>query len=143
MAEAIARRLGADVMEVSSAGLAALSQVQSMVRETLLRNSYSADDLASKQIQPDMLQRADLVINMSGRPEAMPFAGLRRVEEWEVEDPYGEDAATYQRIFEDIERRVAELAERLRRESRGGIRTPAPSEVRAKGGVSGRMPEDS
>jgi protein-tyrosine-phosphatase len=40
------------------------------------------------------------------------------VEDWDVEDPYGEDLATYRRICEDIEGRVEELAERLRREAR-------------------------
>jgi protein-tyrosine-phosphatase len=40
------------------------------------------------------------------------------VEDWDVEDPYGEDLATYRRICEDIEARVEELAERLRREAR-------------------------
>ncbi|HYL62992.1 MAG TPA: low molecular weight phosphatase family protein [Candidatus Methylomirabilis sp.] len=124
MAEAIAKRLGADVMEASSAGLAALGQVQSMTKETLLRNGYSGDDLASKQIQWEALRRVDLVINMSGRPNAVAPAGAAKVEDWEVEDPYGEDAASYQRIFEDIERRVAELVKRLTKECNAGIRGP-------------------
>ena len=124
MAEAIARRLGADVMDASSAGLAALGQVQSMTKETLRKNGYSSDGLTSTQIQWHALRDIHLVINMTGRPNALAPAGLAKVEDWEVEDPYGEDAATYQRIFEDIERRVAELVQRLRKESNAGIHGP-------------------
>lgn len=115
MAEAIARRLGSDVMDVSSAGLAALGEVQWMTKETLIRNGYPADGLASKQLRFEALDTMDLVINMSGRPGVATFDEPSKVEDWIVEDPYGSDEDTYQRIFEDIERRVAQLAERLRK----------------------------
>lgn len=115
MAEAIANRLGADVMEASSAGLTALGEVQRMTKETLMRNGYAADGLASKQLQYESMDAVDLVINMSGRPALATFDEPSKVEDWIVEDPFGADAETYQRIFEDIERRVAKLAERLRK----------------------------
>ena len=35
-------------------------------------------------------------------------------EDWDVEDPYGEDMETYRRICDDIEARVADLAARIR-----------------------------
>lgn len=115
MAEAIAKHLGSDVMEASSAGLAALGEVQRMTIETLVRNGYPAEGLQSKQVQIRSLELADLVVNMSGRPAVMAFDEPSKVEDWTVEDPYGEDAERYQKTFEDIERRVAKLAERLRK----------------------------
>ena len=114
MAEAIARRIGRGVMEASSAGLTPLGHVEEMTKQTLLKNGYAADGLTSKPIQKMELEKTDLVVNMSGRSWDMAFDGLKDVEHWQVEDPYGADAEIYQRIFEDIEKRVAKLADRLR-----------------------------
>jgi protein-tyrosine-phosphatase len=120
MAEAIARRSAADVIEASSAGLAPLGLVVAMTRETLEQNGFSADGLFSKPVTPELWEAAELVINMSGRPRETAFPDWEKVDDWDVEDPYGADPAVYQRIFEEIEERVGQLAERLRREARIG-----------------------
>jgi arsenate reductase (thioredoxin) len=114
MAEAIARRIGHGVMEASSAGLTPLGHVEELTKQTLLKNGYGAEGLTSKPIQKVELETTDLVVNMSGRSGNVVFDGVAEVEHWKVEDPYGADAEIYQRIFEDIEKRVAELADRLR-----------------------------
>jgi arsenate reductase (thioredoxin) len=114
MAEAIARRIGHGVMEASSAGLTPLGHVEEMTKHTLLKNGYAADGLTSKPIQKMELEKTDLVVNMSGRSWDLVFDGVAEVEHWNVEDPYGADAELYQKIFEDIEKRVAKLADRLR-----------------------------
>jgi arsenate reductase len=114
MAESIAGKIGAGVIEASSAGLTALGHVESMTRETLIRNGYSAEGLSSKQVSNMELAAVDLVVNMSGRISDAALDGAAEVEHWKVEDPYGADAEVYQRIFEDIEKRVAQLADRLR-----------------------------
>src|SRR5208282_4249279 len=109
MAEAIARRIASDVIGASSAGLIPLGFVAEMTRTTLIKNGYRVDGLESKPILTAALEAADLVVNMSGRPREIAFENPAK-----VEDPYGADAEVYQRIFEDIERRVAKLADRLR-----------------------------
>jgi protein-tyrosine-phosphatase len=58
-----------------------------------------------------------LVVNMSGEPRERAFREFAKVEDWEVEDPFGEDPEVYQRIFEEIRERVLELAMRLREKS--------------------------
>jgi arsenate reductase len=116
MAEAIARSEAADVIEAASAGLYPLGEIPLHTQEALKQNGYSADGLASKRIAPDAWKRADLVINLSGRMRELEFEEFEKVEDWDVEDPYGEDAATYQRILEEIRGRVRDLAERLRNE---------------------------
>lgn len=125
MAEAIARREAADVMEPFSVGLYPLGHVAEPTIETLLANSYSVDGLASKSITRDAVRRADLIINLSGGPIDYLFSSApsdlrngQQLENWEVADPYGEDAALYQTILEEIESRVRQLANRLRAESR-------------------------
>jgi arsenate reductase len=119
MAEAIARKDALELMDASSAGLAPLGFVAEMTTLTLLKNDYAVDGLTSKPISPEAWESADIVINMSGRAREFAFRNFRnhaKVEDWEIEDPYG-DAAKYQGTYESIQRRVAELARRLREES--------------------------
>jgi arsenate reductase len=118
MAEAIARSEAADVIEATSAGLYPLGEIPRHTREALKQNGYSADGLASKRIAPEAWKRADLVINLSGRLRELEFEEYEKVQDWDVGDPYGEDAATYQRILEEIRGRVRDLAQRLREEQR-------------------------
>jgi protein-tyrosine-phosphatase len=114
MAEAIATRLAGDIIEASSAGLSPLGHVEPLTVATLARNGYHSNALLSKPITVAEFKAADIVINMSGRSKQSEFYDPSKVEDWRVRDPYGADADLYQRIFEDIERRVAELADRVR-----------------------------
>ena len=118
MAEAIARREAGDVIEPASAGLYPLGEIPMHTQEALKQGGYSADGLASKPIVPDAWKRADLVINLSGRMRELEFEEFEKVEDWVVDDPYGEDPATYQRILKEIQARVKKLAQRLREEQR-------------------------
>ncbi len=115
-AEAIARQNAADVIEATSAGLSPFGAVASMTKITLEANGYSTQGLDSKVLAPAQWDAADLVINMSGRAREKAFHSWEKVEDWKVEDPYGADAGQYQRIFDEIEGRIAGLAEKLRRE---------------------------
>ena len=116
MAEAMARHFAADVIEAQSAGISPLGRVAESTRRALLGRGIPADGLVSKGIASATLIAVDLIINMSGIPGASLFPESR-VEDWEVEDPYGEDMETYARICEDIEARVLSLADRLREPS--------------------------
>jgi arsenate reductase len=114
IAEAVARHTASDVMMASSAGLSPLGRIQDSTRKVLLERGIPTDGQFSKGLNDDtLLQPADLVINMSGYRGDLLFAG-RKFEDWDVEDPYGEDMETYRRICDDIEARVADLAARLR-----------------------------
>ncbi len=118
MAEAVVRRDAPEEIEASSAGLAPLGFVAEMTTQTLLRNGYAVEGLASKPISSEAWESADIVVNMSGRVREFAFRNFRghaKVEDWEIEDPYG-DAEKYQGTFETIQRHVAELARRLRKE---------------------------
>jgi arsenate reductase (thioredoxin) len=114
MAEAIARYDAADVMEASSAGLYPLGYIAELTKQTLVKNGYSASGLTSDPITREAMDAADLIINMTGTPSDHVFGDRENVEDWLVEDPYGEDPETYQRVFEGIQRRVNLLAQSLR-----------------------------
>ena len=116
MAEAIAWKDASAEMEVSSAGIAPLGFVAELTTQTLLRNGYAVEGLASKPISLEAWESADIVINMSGRAKEFAFHNLpqhTRVEDWPIVDPYG-DPEKYQGTYESVQRRVAELAQRLR-----------------------------
>jgi arsenate reductase len=123
MAEAIARQAAADVIEASSAGLIALGFVAGSTVHVLEEFGYSAEGLRSKMLTRDAVDSTDLVINMSGRPVvAQLVKGKTQVEDWEVEDPFSGDPEAYRKTCGEIERRVKDLAERLRSEN--GMKQP-------------------
>jgi protein-tyrosine-phosphatase len=89
-----------------------------MTTDTLLRNGYAVDGLTSKPISREAWESADVVINMSGRAREFAFrnfGGHAKAEDWEIEDPYG-NAEKYQGTYEAVQRRVAELAQRIRKQ---------------------------
>ena len=114
MAEAIARYDAADVIEPSSAGLSPMGSIPEQTKETLLLNGYSADGLISNSLTREAADSADIIINMTGRPMKEVSWQREKIEDWIVQDPYGAEPETYQRVFEGIKRRVNQLALGLR-----------------------------
>ena len=114
MAEVIARYDAADVVEARSAGLNPLGYIADLTKQTLMKNGYSANGLTSDVLTREDVEAAELIINMTGRSSEEVFRGQGKVEDWLVQDPYGEDPETYQRVFEGIRRRVNQLAFSLR-----------------------------
>jgi len=115
MAEALAKHLAADVIDAQSAGISPLGQIAQSTREVLLEHGIRIDGQFSKFLTDRSLADPDLIVNSSGLPGQSLFAG-NAFEDWDVEDPYGDDMETYRRICDDIEGRVRDLAERLRAE---------------------------
>ena len=83
-------------------------------KQTLMKNGYSTNGLTSSILTRAATEAAELIINMTGRSREDIFRGLEKVEDWIVQDPYGEDPETYQRVFEGIRRRVNQLVLSLR-----------------------------
>lgn len=117
MAEAIARHEAADVIEPSSAGLVPLGFIAKPTIATLAESGISAHDQTSKAITLESVDHCDLVVNMCGRPLPPLVKRTARVEDWDVEDPYGEDPYIYRRVREDIRKRVNDLAQRIRNQA--------------------------
>jgi arsenate reductase len=118
MAEAIARHKAADIIEPSSAGLAPLSEIAPPTLKVLEEEGISAAGQYSKPLAPEALSAADLVINISGRSGASLFRQPGPpVEDWEVKDPYSSDLEIYRGIRAEIDARVEDLAQRLRKQA--------------------------
>jgi len=116
MAESIAIRDAGDLFVSSSSGLSPLGVVQKLTLQTLQNNGYPIDNLYSKPILKHEWAASDLVVNMSGyaKQRTFPSAEWPKIEDWDVEDPYGSDPDVYQRIFQDIRTRIVVLTARLR-----------------------------
>jgi protein-tyrosine-phosphatase len=85
-----------------------------LTTQTLAANGYSIESLSSTAITRAVWDAAEIVVNMSGVPKQLAFVDYQKVEDWDVQDPYGTDPVLYQTIYEDIRRKVAQLAKRLR-----------------------------
>lgn len=132
MAEAFAHRLAPDVIEPSSAGLYPLGYLATPTVAVLLEKGITCDGQTSKPLREAELRGADLVINMTGRPAKKLFEDQTLpVEDWDVDDPFGSDLEVYRQIRDEIERRVADLAMRLRaaagESASGSVQAPGTS----------------
>jgi TonB family protein len=131
MAEAIARLDASDVIEAFSAGLAPIGSVAGMTNQTLMKNGYWVEGLEPKSVSPEVWGQADIVVNLSGRASDQEFRDCSKVQDWDIEDPFGEDIEVYQQVFEKIRLRVAQLAQECRKEkektaARSGERRARP-----------------
>jgi arsenate reductase len=117
MAEALARHRASEVIAASIAGIAPLGVIAESTRAVLKERDVRMDGQYSKRLNEEESEAADLIVNMTGRPGEALFAGSKvKVEDWDVGDPYGEDLAVYRQICDEIEARLADLAERLRQQ---------------------------
>jgi arsenate reductase (thioredoxin) len=115
MAEAIAKNVAEDVIEASSAGLVPFGDIPETTLAVLAERGFSVAGQHSKPLRPEDLSAADLVINMTGRRGASLFGDpTPPLEDWVVGDPYGYSLPVYRAIRNQIEARVADLAQRLR-----------------------------
>lgn len=111
MAEAFARRYGADVIEAESAGIAPCEMVAPVTREVMLEKNIDLDGCEPKGLAQTG-GNFDLIVNMSGR--LLPNTGAP-VREWHVEDPIWVSAERHREIRDEIEMRVQKLILEFRR----------------------------
>jgi arsenate reductase (thioredoxin) len=113
MAEAIARHSCADIILPESAGVSPLGFIDTTTQAVLREHGIPFDGQFSKGLHSHKLRKPDVVINMSGIHGKALFPE-HDVEEWPVQDPFGEDIERHRKTFDDIEARVTLLAARLR-----------------------------
>ncbi len=115
MAEALAKHGAKDIIEASSAGLVPLGEIAGPTRKVLEERGVSVDGQYSKALAVEARKAVDLIVNMTGRPAKWVLPREKvEVEDWDVSDPYGQDLEIYRQICDEIELRLARLAERLR-----------------------------
>ncbi|HEY1865987.1 MAG TPA: hypothetical protein VGG55_02860 [Candidatus Acidoferrales bacterium] len=115
MAEALARHLAPDLIAASSAGLYPLGYIAAPTLAVLAESGVACQGQTSKPLREADLRAADLIVNMTGHAAKYLFDDhTLPVEDWDVGDPFGSDLEVYRRIRDEIERRIGDLAARLR-----------------------------
>jgi arsenate reductase (thioredoxin) len=126
-AEALARHLASDVISASSAGISPLGRIAELTRKALAERGISMDGQYSKGLDEAEPAAAEIIVNLSGIPGASLFASPRAdILDWQVEDPYGDDIEVHRQTCDEIEERVRELANLLRKEAAAGA-GPVPA----------------
>lgn len=116
MAEALGRHLAGDVFESYSAGTETKPQInQDAVR--LMKELYGIDMEADGQYSKLITEipKVDISISM-GCNVGCPFIGKSFDDNWGLEDPTGKSDEDFQTVMREIEKRVLELKEKLRRQ---------------------------
>jgi len=115
MAAGYLRALAGDRIDVLSAGSEPKDSINPVAVEVMAEEGIDIAARTPRRLTTDAVQRADVVITM-GCGDACPVFPGKRYEDWELDDPAGQDAATVRGIRDDIRTRVETLIEQLGRE---------------------------
>lgn len=113
MAEALGKKLAADVFESYSAGTEVKPQINpDAVR--LMKQIYGIDMEATQYSKLlSALPPVDVVVTMGCNVQC-PMLPCSQREDWGLEDPSGKEDAAFLETMRQIEEKVVELRERLR-----------------------------
>ena len=112
MAAGWAKSLGGDRLEVFSGGSDPASEVNRVAVEAMREVGIDIMEELPKRWSDDVIRAADVIITM-GCGDSCPIFPGKRYEDWDVEDPAGQDVEHVRPIRDDIESRVKALLTRL------------------------------
>ncbi len=113
MAAGLLRKLGAESVEVATAGSDPAERINPVAVEAMSEVGVDLSHEFPKPLTDGSATAADVVITM-GCGDACPVYPGKRYEDWDLDDPAGKDLATVRRIRDQIEIRVRELLAELR-----------------------------
>jgi arsenate reductase (thioredoxin) len=116
MAAALLDSLAEGRVHVRSAGSAPADQINPNVVTAMAELGIDIGKEFPKPLTDEVVRAADVVITM-GCGDACPIYPGKRYEDWELDDPEGEDLGTVRRIRDEIDRRVQQLVGELIPES--------------------------
>lgn len=99
-------------VDVRSAGSEPGSGVNPAVAAVLAERGLSTEDHTPSLLTYDTVQESDVVVTM-GCGETCPVFPGKRYEDWEIDDPKGQDLETVRRIVDDVDARVRALLAEL------------------------------
>ena len=117
MAAAFARRLGADRVDVRSAGSEPASAIHPAVVDAMLEVGIDLRAESPKLLDDADVRTSDAVITM-GCGDACAIYPGKRYEDWKVDDPAGMPLEGVRVVRDEIERRVRVLLADLSIEAR-------------------------
>ena len=99
-------------INVRSAGSAPGEEINPNAVAALEEVGVDLSDAFPKPLTDDVVRAADIVITM-GCGDACPIYPGQRYEDWELDDPEGQDLETVRRIRDEIDERVRKLIAEL------------------------------
>ena len=99
-------------IRVRSAGSAPAEEINSSAVAVLEELGIDIRDEFPKPLTDDGVRAADVVITM-GCGDACPIYPGKRYQDWELDDPAGQDLETVRRIRDEIDERVQALVVQL------------------------------
>ena len=112
MAAGFMKTLGADRVEVLSAGSAPKDSINPIAVEAMKEVGIDISNNVPKVLTPEAVQESDAVITM-GCGDACPFYPGKRYEDWVLDDPSGQGIESVRIIRDDIKKRVEQLLSEL------------------------------
>jgi len=99
-------------IHVRSAGTDPADEINPAVSQAMAELGIDLTDESPKFLTDDVVRTADVVITM-GCGDACPIYPGKRYEDWELDDPAGQDPETVRRIRDVIDTRVTALVDDL------------------------------
>ena len=117
IAEGFAREMGSDVVEVWSAGLHPTGVVSEDAILVMEEHGVDISHQRSNGLDEVPLNEMDMVVSMTGIPavELFPAEFPGRLIDWDVDDPIGRPLSVFRRIGGEIEEKVKDLLEDIRK----------------------------
>jgi arsenate reductase len=119
MAAGLMTKLAGDRVAVRSAGSDPAEEINPAAVQAMTEVRIDLGDELPKLLTTDAVLDADVVITM-GCGDACPIYPGKRYEDWDLEDPSGQDLETVRGIRDQIEARVRALLGELFPEEAGG-----------------------
>jgi protein-tyrosine-phosphatase len=104
-------------VHVRSAGSAPAHEINPAVIEAMTELGVDMSEEFPKPLTDEVVKAADVVITM-GCGDACPIYPGKKYEDWELDDPAGQDVASVRMIRDEIDRRVQVLVRELLSEGR-------------------------
>jgi arsenate reductase (thioredoxin) len=112
MAAHLVRLRSGGRVRVRSAGSDPADEVDPIAVQAMAELGVDISEELPKPLTDEVVRAADVVITM-GCGDACPIYPGKRYEDWELEDPAGEDLGTVRRIRDEIDARVQTLVSEL------------------------------
>jgi protein-tyrosine-phosphatase len=112
MAAAYLQHLAGDRVEVRSGGTEPADQVNPVAVAVMREEGIDLVGARPKLLTSDAVQVSDVVVTM-GCGDACPYFPGTRYEDWELDDPAGQDLEAVRAIRDDIRARVEALVAEL------------------------------
>jgi arsenate reductase len=108
----LTRALAGDGVDARSAGSEPGAGVNPVVAQVLAERGISTADHEPSLLTYDGVAETDVVVTM-GCGETCPVFPGTRYEDWQLDDPKGQDLETVRAIVDEVERRVRALLDDL------------------------------